>query len=74
MRQRSRDPLVLIVDDNGKNRKLARDVLRAGGLRTLEAGVAPRRSRSRPSRLIVPAVAIRGNGVPAPRQIAQRAP
>jgi two-component system cell cycle response regulator DivK len=32
------DPLVLIVDDNGKNRKLARDVLRAGGLRTLEAG------------------------------------
>ncbi|MCI0632574.1 MAG: response regulator [Actinobacteria bacterium] len=32
------DRLVLIVDDNGKNRKLARDVLRAGGLRTLEAG------------------------------------
>ena len=32
------DPLVLIVDDNGKNRKLAGDVLRAGGLRTLEAG------------------------------------
>ena len=32
------DPLVLIVDDSAKNRKLARDVLRAGGLRTLEAG------------------------------------
>jgi two-component system, cell cycle response regulator DivK len=31
-------PLVLIVDDNEKNRKLARDVLRAAGLRTLEAG------------------------------------
>jgi two-component system cell cycle response regulator DivK len=29
--------LVLIVDDNEKNRKLARDVLRAAGLRTLEA-------------------------------------
>ena len=33
-------PLVLIVDDNEKNRKLARDVLRAAGLRTLEAGSA----------------------------------
>jgi two-component system cell cycle response regulator DivK len=30
-------PLVLIVDDNERNLKLARDVLRAGGLRTLEA-------------------------------------
>jgi len=30
-------PLVLIVDDNDKNAKLARDVLRAAGLRTLEA-------------------------------------
>jgi two-component system, cell cycle response regulator DivK len=30
-------PLVLIVDDHEKNRKLARDVLRAAGLRTLEA-------------------------------------
>lgn len=29
--------LVLIVDDNEKNLKLARDVLRAGGFRTLEA-------------------------------------
>ena len=29
--------LVLIVDDNEKNRKLARDVLRATGFRTLEA-------------------------------------
>jgi two-component system cell cycle response regulator DivK len=29
--------LVLIVDDNEKNRKLARDVLRAGGFATLEA-------------------------------------
>jgi two-component system cell cycle response regulator DivK len=28
---------VLIVDDNEKNRKLAREVLRAAGLRTLEA-------------------------------------
>ena len=30
-------PLVLIVDDNEKNLKLARDVLRAAGFRTLEA-------------------------------------
>jgi len=30
-------PLVLIVDDNEKNLKLARDVLRAAGLRTLAA-------------------------------------
>jgi two-component system cell cycle response regulator DivK len=29
--------LVLIVDDNGPNRKLARDVLRSGGFTTLEA-------------------------------------
>jgi two-component system cell cycle response regulator DivK len=29
--------LVLIVDDNDKNRKLARDVLRDAGFRTLEA-------------------------------------
>jgi two-component system, cell cycle response regulator DivK len=33
-------PLVLIVDDNEKNLKLHRDVLRAAGLRTLEAGTA----------------------------------
>jgi two-component system, cell cycle response regulator DivK len=33
-------PLVLIVDDNDKNRKLARDVLRAAGLVTLEAASA----------------------------------
>jgi two-component system cell cycle response regulator DivK len=31
------EPLVLIVDDNAKNLKLARDVLRAAGLRTIEA-------------------------------------
>lgn len=30
-------PLVLIVDDNEKNLKLARDLLRADGFRTLEA-------------------------------------
>lgn len=30
-------PLVLIVDDNEKNLKLARDVLRTAGFRTLEA-------------------------------------
>jgi two-component system cell cycle response regulator DivK len=33
----SRRPLVLIVDDSEKNRKLARDVLRAAGIGTLEA-------------------------------------
>ena len=32
--------LVLIVDDNATNLKLARDVLRAAGFRTLEAGSA----------------------------------
>ena len=30
-------PLVLIVDDNARNLKLARDVLHAAGFRTLEA-------------------------------------
>lgn len=30
-------PLVLIVDDNARNLKLARDVLRASGFRTIEA-------------------------------------
>jgi two-component system, cell cycle response regulator DivK len=30
-------PLVLIVEDNERNRRLARDVLRAAGLRTIEA-------------------------------------
>jgi two-component system cell cycle response regulator DivK len=33
----TRRPLVLIVDDNEKNLKLARDVLRAAGFQTLEA-------------------------------------
>jgi two-component system cell cycle response regulator DivK len=33
----TRRPLVLIVDDNEKNLKLARDVLRAAGFGTLEA-------------------------------------
>jgi two-component system, cell cycle response regulator DivK len=37
VRQELGSPLVLIVDDNEKNRKLASDVLRAAGLRTLEA-------------------------------------
>jgi two-component system cell cycle response regulator DivK len=31
------EPLVLIVDDNEKNLRLARDVLRIAGFRTLEA-------------------------------------
>jgi two-component system, cell cycle response regulator DivK len=33
-------PLVLIVDDNDRNRKLAGDVLRLARFRTLEAGTA----------------------------------
>jgi two-component system cell cycle response regulator DivK len=33
-------PLVLIVDDDEKNRKLAADVLAAGGFETLRAGTA----------------------------------
>lgn len=33
-------PVILIVDDNGKNRKLAREVLGAAGFRTLEAETA----------------------------------
>lgn len=32
------DELILIVDDNEQNRKLARDVLRFAGFRTLEGG------------------------------------
>jgi len=42
-------PLVLIVDDNQKNLKLARDVLRAAGFRTLEAATGAEGSRSPPS-------------------------
>lgn len=34
------EPLVLIVDDNERNRRLARDVLRFAGLRTIEAETA----------------------------------
>ena len=33
-------PLVLIVDDNARNRKLARDLLRSARFRTLEAATA----------------------------------
>ena len=33
-------PLILIIDDNERNRKLARDVLRAARFRTLEAANA----------------------------------
>jgi two-component system, cell cycle response regulator DivK len=33
-------PLILIVDDNDRNRKLAGDVLRMARFRTLEAGTA----------------------------------
>jgi two-component system cell cycle response regulator DivK len=33
-------PLVLIVDDSDRNRKLARDVLGMAGIRTLEAATA----------------------------------
>ena len=36
------EPLVLIVDDNEQNLKLARDVLQAAGLRTLEATTGTR--------------------------------
>ena len=36
----ARDPLVLIVDDNDRNRKLARDVLGAAGFRTIDAATA----------------------------------
>jgi len=36
----SRHPIVLIVDDNARNRKLARDVLRHAGFEPLEAGTA----------------------------------
>jgi two-component system cell cycle response regulator DivK len=35
-------PLVLIVDDSERNRKLARDVLSVAGFRTLEAATAGR--------------------------------
>jgi len=36
----SPQPLVLIVDDSDRNRKLARDVLDSAGLRTIEAATA----------------------------------
>jgi CheY-like chemotaxis protein len=34
------DALVLIVDDNGQNRKLVRDILELAGMRTLSAATA----------------------------------
>jgi two-component system cell cycle response regulator DivK len=34
------DDLILVVDDNDKNLRLARDVLRVNGFRTLEASTA----------------------------------
>ena len=34
------DDLILVVDDNDKNLRLARDVLRLNGFRTLEASTA----------------------------------
>lgn len=37
MKDRTESPLVLVVDDNERNRKLARDVLAAAGFRTIEA-------------------------------------
>ena len=36
----SEPPLVLVVDDNERNRRLAADVLQKAGFRTLEAGTA----------------------------------
>ena len=42
-------PLVLIVDDNQKNLRLARDVLRAAGFRTLEADRGAAGLRLQPS-------------------------
>jgi two-component system cell cycle response regulator DivK len=36
------DELILIVDDNEKNLRLARDVLQLGGFRTVEAATAER--------------------------------
>ena len=41
------DELILIVDDNEKNLKLARDVLRFAGFRTLEARPAEEGYRAR---------------------------
>ena len=48
------DPLVLIVDDNEQNAKLARDVLQAAGFRTIEAetgaeALGARARRDRPT-------------------------
>ena len=50
------DELVLIVDDNEKNMRLARDVLLFGGFRTLEATTQPRdiaRAAHRPADVIL---------------------
>jgi CheY-like chemotaxis protein len=50
-------PLILIVDDNEQNAKLARDVLRAAGLRTIEAatgaGAVARARRDRPDAILL---------------------
>ena len=50
-------PLILIVDDNEQNAKLARDVLRAAGLRTIEAATGAeavaRASRDQPDAILL---------------------
>ena len=50
-------PLILIVDDNEQNAKLARDVLRAAGFRTIEAATGAeafvRATRDRPSVILM---------------------
>jgi two-component system, cell cycle response regulator DivK len=67
------DSLVLIVEDNDKNLKLARDVLRFHGFRTIEAvtgeqGVAM--AREQHPDLILMDIALPGmDGVDATRQI-----
>ena len=40
------DELILIVEDNDKNLKLARDVLQYRGFRTLEAGRGTAKARA----------------------------
>ncbi len=66
-------PLILIVDDNEQNAKLARDVLRAAGFRTIEAATGSeafvRATRDRPSVILMDLRLPDGDGGTVARQL-----
>jgi two-component system, cell cycle response regulator DivK len=72
------DALVLIVDDDERNAKLARDVLEASGLRTLSAGTAAEAlalaAAHRPDLVLMDMRLPDLDGVEAARRLGEREP